>query len=61
MRSPSIKSAVAALRFFFTVMLNRPDLARRLTIVREQRRLPAATCIGSLSQTVGWSSSMSAA
>ena len=38
-RPPSINSAVAALRFFFTVTLDRPDLARRLTIVREPRRL----------------------
>jgi integrase/recombinase XerD len=37
-RPPSINSAVAALRFFFTVTLDRPDLARRLTIVREPRR-----------------------
>src|SRR6201987_1741961 len=29
-RPPSINSAVAALRFFFTVTLDRPDLARRL-------------------------------
>jgi integrase len=41
MQPPSINSAVAALRFFFTVTLDRPDLARRLTIVREPRRLPA--------------------
>jgi hypothetical protein len=27
-----INSAVAALRFFFTVTLDRPDLARRLTL-----------------------------
>src|SRR5260370_1588204 len=40
-RPPSINSAVAALRFFFTVTLDRLDLARRLTIVREPRRLPA--------------------
>jgi integrase/recombinase XerD len=38
---PSINSAVAALRFFFTVTLDRPDLSRRLTIVRYPRRLPA--------------------
>jgi site-specific recombinase XerD len=38
---PSINSAVAALRFFFTVTLDRPDLARRLTIVREPRWLLA--------------------
>ena len=40
-RPPSINGAVAALRFFFTVTLDRPDLARRLTVVREPRRLPA--------------------
>ena len=38
---PSINSAVAALRFFFTVTLDRADLSRRLTIVRYPRRLPA--------------------
>ena len=37
---PSINSAVAALRFFFTVTLDRPDLARHLTFVREPRKLP---------------------
>jgi site-specific recombinase XerD len=44
-RSPSINSAVAALRFFFTVTLDRPDLARRLTVVREPRRLPAVLSV----------------
>jgi site-specific recombinase XerD len=37
---PSVNSAVSALRFFFTVTLDRPDLARRLTVVRQPRRLP---------------------
>jgi integrase/recombinase XerD len=41
MQPPSLNSAVAALRFFFTVTLDRPDLSRRLTIVRYPRRLPA--------------------
>ncbi len=41
MQPPSINSAVSALRFFFTVTLDRPDLARRLTVVRQSRRLPA--------------------
>ena len=36
----SINSAVSALRFFFTVTLDRPELARRLTVVRQPRRLP---------------------
>src|ERR1700741_5423063 len=44
-RPPSNNSAVAALRFFFTVTLDRPDLARRLTIVREPRRLPAVLSV----------------
>src|ERR1700726_4857927 len=41
MQPPSVNSTVAALRFFFTVTLDRPDLARRLTVVRQPRRLPA--------------------
>src|SRR6266852_4905252 len=44
-RPPSINSAVAALRFSFTVTLDRPDLARRLTVVREPRRLPAVLSV----------------
>src|SRR6266478_4679855 len=39
MQPPSINSSVSALRFFFTVTLDRPDLARRLTVVRQPRRL----------------------
>jgi hypothetical protein len=42
MQPPSINSAVSALRFFFTVTLDRPDLARRLTVVPQPRRIPAA-------------------
>jgi len=41
MQPPSINSAVAALRFFFTVMLERLDLAQRLTVVLQPRRIPA--------------------
>ena len=33
MQPPSINNAVSALRFFFTVTLDRPDLVRRLTVV----------------------------
>ena len=33
MQPPSINGAVSALRFFFTVTLDRPDLSRRLTVV----------------------------
>ena len=45
MQPPSINSAVSALRFFFTVTLDRPDLARRLTVVRETRRLPVVLSV----------------
>ena len=37
---PSRNAAVAALRFFFTVTLDRADLARRLTLVHEPRKVP---------------------
>jgi integrase/recombinase XerD len=36
----SINAAVAALRFFFTVTLERPDLARHLTTVNKPRKAP---------------------
>ena len=36
----SINAAIAALRFFFTVTLERPDLVRHLRIVNEPRRAP---------------------
>ena len=39
-RPPSINGAVAALRFFFTVSLDRPELARGLVFVREPRKIP---------------------
>ena len=38
--APTINSAIAALRFFFTVTLERPDLVRPLRIVNEPRRAP---------------------
>ena len=40
MRAPSINGSVAALRFFFTVTLDRPEMARHLTFVREPRKIP---------------------
>jgi site-specific recombinase XerD len=40
-RPPSINGSVAALRFFFTVTLDRPEMARHLTFVREPRKIPA--------------------
>jgi integrase/recombinase XerD len=36
----SINAAVAALRFFFTVTLERPDLVRHLTTVNKPRKAP---------------------
>jgi len=40
MQPPSINSSVSALRFFFTVTLDRTDLSRRLVLVRYPRKLP---------------------
>jgi site-specific recombinase XerD len=48
MQPPSVNSAVSALRFFFTETLDRPDLARRLTVVRQPRRLPAVLSVEEL-------------
>jgi integrase/recombinase XerD len=45
MQPPSINSAVSALRFFFSVTLDRADLARRLTVVRLPRRLPGVLSV----------------
>jgi hypothetical protein len=42
---PSINSAVSALRFFFAVTLDRPDLARRLTVVPQPRRIPVVLSV----------------
>jgi site-specific recombinase XerD len=38
--APTINNAVSALRFLFTVTLDRPDLSRRLVLVRHPRKLP---------------------
>jgi site-specific recombinase XerD len=40
LQPPSVNGAVSALRFFFTVTLDRPDVARRLTVVPYPRRIP---------------------
>ena len=37
---PTMNGSVAALRFFFTVTLDRADMARHLTFVREPRKVP---------------------
>jgi site-specific recombinase XerD len=38
--APTINSAISALRFFFNVTLERPELVRHLTSVHEPRRAP---------------------
>jgi integrase/recombinase XerD len=45
LQPPSVNSAVSALRFFFTVTLDRPDLARRLTVVPRPRRIPVVLSV----------------
>src|SRR5689334_24869638 len=45
MQPPSINGAVSALRFFFTVTLDRPDLARRLAVVPYPRRIPVVLSV----------------
>jgi integrase/recombinase XerD len=42
---PTINCSVSALRFFFTVTLDRPDLSRRLVLARCPRKLPAVLSV----------------
>src|ERR1700733_5206110 len=37
---PAMNCSVSALRFFFTMTLDRPDLSRRLVLARYPRKLP---------------------
>lgn len=37
---PTINGSVSALRFLFTVTMDRPELLRRLVLVRYSRKLP---------------------
>jgi integrase/recombinase XerD len=39
-RPPTINSAVSALRFFFSVTVDRPDITKPLTFVAEPRKIP---------------------
>jgi len=39
-RAPSINGSVSARRFFFTVTLDRPEMGRHLTLVREPHKIP---------------------
>ena len=42
---PTINCSVSALRFFFTVTLDRPDLSRRFVLVRHPRKLPTVLSV----------------
>src|SRR5712671_7563522 len=42
---PTVNCSVSALRFFFTVTLDRPDLSRRLVLVRHPRKLPTVLSV----------------
>src|SRR6202034_76684 len=44
-QSPTINCSVSALRFFFTVTLDRPDLSRRLVLARYPLKLPAVLTV----------------
>src|SRR6478609_1627636 len=37
---PKFNATVSALRFFFNVTLNRPELAKQLSFMREPRKIP---------------------
>jgi len=47
---PTINSSVSALRFFFTVTLDRPDLSRRLVLARFPRKLPDVLSVEEVGQ-----------
>jgi len=42
---PTVNCSVSALRFLFTVTLDRPDLSRCLVLVRQPRKLPAVLSV----------------
>ena len=45
LQPPTINCSVAALRFFFTITLDRPDLSRRLVLARYPRKLPVVLSV----------------
>jgi integrase/recombinase XerD len=47
---PTINGSVSALRFFFTVTLDQPDLSRRLVLARYPRKLPAVLSVEEVGQ-----------
>ena len=44
--APTINSTESALRFPFTVALDRPDLSRRLVLTGHPRKLPEVLSVG---------------
>lgn len=50
MQPQSINNSVSELRFFLTVTLNRPDLSRRLVLVRLPRKLLDLLSVGEVGQ-----------
>ena len=52
MQPPTINSSVSALRFF-TVTLDRPDLSRRLVLVRYPRKLPNVLSVEEVGRLLG--------
>ena len=47
---PTFNCSVSALRFLFTVTLDRPDLSRRLVLVRQARKLPSVLSVEEVGQ-----------
>jgi site-specific recombinase XerD len=50
---PTINGSVSALRFFFTVTLDRPDLSRRLVLARYARKAPAVLSVAEVGRLLG--------
>ncbi len=50
---PTMNSIVAALRFFFTHTLDRPDLARRLVRMKQMRKLPVVLSRDEVARLLG--------
>src|SRR5690606_17995178 len=53
MPAPTINGIVAALRFFFTHTLDRPDLARRLVRMKQVRKLPVVLSRDEVARLLG--------
>jgi integrase/recombinase XerD len=53
MAVPTMNSIVAALRFFFTYTLDRPDLARRLVRMKQIRKLPVVLSRDEVARLLG--------